>query len=124
MMGIVRKLVAQAGDHAVGLPVTRAGEDPSENIIFDTEVDGVRCLLMRATPLEAEAINLSPREQEIARMIAKGYPNKTIASVLDISLWTVGTHLRRMFAKAGVSSRAALVAQLASTRYLQGKAKG
>ena len=42
----------------------------------------------------------------------KGYPNKTIAAVLEISTWTIGTHLRRMFAKFGVNSRAAMVAQL------------
>jgi DNA-binding NarL/FixJ family response regulator len=42
---------------------------------------------------------LSPREQEIVRMVARGYPNKTIAGVLNIS-----THLRRVFAKLGVTS--------------------
>jgi DNA-binding CsgD family transcriptional regulator len=45
-------------------------------------------------------------------MVAKGYANKTIAAVLDISCWTVSTHLRRIFAKLGVGSRAAMVAQL------------
>ena len=45
-------------------------------------------------------------------MVAKGYPNKTIASVLDISTWTVASHLRRVFSKLGVSSRAAMVARL------------
>ena len=45
-------------------------------------------------------------------MVAKGYPNKTIAAVLDISLWTVGTYLRRTFAKLGVGTRAAMVARL------------
>ena len=55
---------------------------------------------------------LSPREQEIVRMVAKGHPNKVIADVLNISSWTVCTHLRRIFAKLGVGSRAAMVAQL------------
>jgi DNA-binding NarL/FixJ family response regulator len=54
---------------------------------------------------------LSPREQEIIRMVAKGYSNKTIAGVLNISCWTVGTHLRRTFAKLGVASRAAMIAR-------------
>jgi DNA-binding CsgD family transcriptional regulator len=45
-------------------------------------------------------------------MIAKGYPNKTIAAVLDISSWTVCTHIRRVFAKLGVGSRAAMIAKL------------
>ena len=57
-------------------------------------------------------IQLSPREQEIVRMVAKGHPNKIIADVLNISSWTVCTHLRRIFAKLGVGSRAAMVAQL------------
>ena len=45
-------------------------------------------------------------------MVAKGYPNKTIAAVLEISLWTVGTYSRRTFAKLGVGTRAAMVARL------------
>ncbi len=114
--GIVRKLVAQAGESPA---VSRSSGDGIQKVIFDTEVDGVRCLLFRADEAAALPTTLSPREQEIARMIAKGYPNKTIASVLEISSWTVGTHLRRMFAKVGVCSRAALVARLAATGCLQ-----
>ena len=83
-------------------------------VLLDTEVDGVRCMLIREQPRGAQhaQVVLSPREQEIARMVAAGYPNKTIAAVLDISSWTVGTHLRRVFAKLGVGSRAAMVARL------------
>jgi Bacterial regulatory proteins, luxR family len=45
--------------------------------------------------------------------ISAGHTNKTVAAVLDISLWTVDTHIRRIFAKLGVRSRSAMVAQLA-----------
>jgi hypothetical protein len=45
-------------------------------------------------------------------MVAQGHPNKVIAAVLNISCWTVCTHLRRIFAKLGVGSRAAMVARL------------
>ena len=38
-------------------------------------------------------------------MVAKGYANKTIAAVLEISVNTVNTHLRRVFAKLGVTTR-------------------
>ena len=68
--------------------------------------------------LTAAQILTYAAEREIARMVAKGYPNKMIASVLDISCWTVGTYLRRMFAKVGVCSRAALVASLAEAEHL------
>lgn len=90
-----------------------------QNVLLDIEVDGVRCVLIRKKPEESQLrIVLSPREREIARMIAKGYPNKTIARVLDISTWTVGTYLRRIFAKLGVCSRAAMVARISSEGWL------
>lgn len=57
--------------------------------------------------------SLSPREQEIARLVAIGYPNKTIAGILDISPWTVATHVRRIFNKLGVHGRPAMIAELA-----------
>lgn len=80
-------------------------------ILLDLTVQGVRCLLIRADAPPAVAI-LSPREREIARMVAKGLTNKTIARILDISPWTVSTHLRRIFIKLSVRSRAAMVARL------------
>ena len=88
-------------------------------ILADVEIDGIRCVLTRIEPApEAQGLPLSPRELEIARMIACGHPNKTIAAVLDISSWTVGTYLRRIFLKLGVSSRAAMVARLMGTEGL------
>ena len=53
----------------------------------------------------------SAREKEIVRLVAKGFATKAIAAVLDLSTWTVATHLRRIFAKLGVSSRAEMVAK-------------
>jgi two-component system nitrate/nitrite response regulator NarL len=93
----------------------RDGIEPSgnaEEVLVDTEVDGARYLLLRMRRRQNGRIQLSPREQEIVRMVAKGHPNKVIADVLNISAWTVCTHLRRIFAKLGVGSRAAMVAQL------------
>ena len=65
--------------------------------------------------LDRRRVQLSPREQEIVRMVAQGQCNKIIADVLNISSWTVCTHLRRIFAKLGVNSRAAMVARLNET---------
>lgn len=99
----------QDGRQEPGEPIL---DGPDEEIIIDTEVDGARYLLIRLPKSERAFIQLSPREQEIVRMVSKGHPNKVIADVLNISSWTVCTHLRRIFAKLGVGSRAAMVARL------------
>jgi DNA-binding CsgD family transcriptional regulator len=83
-----------------------------EEIILDVELEAARYLLIRMPRVNYPCVQLSPREQEIARMVAKGHPNKVIAEVLNISCWTVCTYLRRIFAKLGVASRAAMVARL------------
>lgn len=59
-----------------------------------------------------EEVMLTPRESEIARLIAAGNPDKTIAAALGISKFTVSTYIRRIFAKLGVSTRAAMVHRL------------
>ena len=97
------------------LVVTRTSDDEAwdEDVLLDVTMGAVRCLLVRADGLSTSStVSLSPREREIARMVARGYTNKTIAQVLEISLWTVSTHLRRVFAKLGVTNRAAMVARL------------
>jgi DNA-binding CsgD family transcriptional regulator len=90
----------------------RENDASTEMVLLDVELDGLRYLLVRMPRHSQERLQLSPREYEIVRMVAKGHPNKVIADVLNISSWTVCTHLRRIFAKMGVGSRAAMVAQL------------
>lgn len=80
------------------------------------ETRGRDGLEARAEPAVEQCLmlpSLSPREQEIARLVAIGYPNKTIAGILDISPWTVATHIRRIFNKLGVHGRPAMIAELA-----------
>lgn len=54
---------------------------------------------------------LTPREVQIVGLVAEGRVNKQIAEVLKISQWTVSTHLRRIFVKLRVDTRAAMVAK-------------
>jgi DNA-binding CsgD family transcriptional regulator len=90
-----------------------AARSTGEEVVFDIEVEGHRFLLVHMPVVERSTPELSPREIEIVRMVALGHPNKVIADVLGISCWTVGTYLRRIFAKLGVGSRAAMIARLA-----------
>jgi DNA-binding NarL/FixJ family response regulator len=54
---------------------------------------------------------LTGRELQIVALVAEGRVNKQIASDLHISEWTVSTHLRRIFSKLGVDTRAAMVSK-------------
>jgi DNA-binding CsgD family transcriptional regulator len=87
--------------------------DNSERVLIDVDLDGQRYLLIQMPATHRKSTSLSPREIEIVRLVAGGHPNKVIAAVLEISSWTVCTHMRRVFAKLGVSSRAAMIARLA-----------
>jgi DNA-binding NarL/FixJ family response regulator len=59
--------------------------------------------------------NLSPREIEVMKLVARGMTNDEITSSLDISLNTVKRHLMEIFSKLGAGSRSeALVVSLRS----------
>ena len=90
---------------------SRVDGDVVEHVLYDVEVGGARYLLVRTEP-RARARRLSPRESQIAVLVADGWPTKAIARHLGISFWTVGTYLRRVYSRFGVRSRAAMIARL------------
>jgi DNA-binding NarL/FixJ family response regulator len=53
---------------------------------------------------------LTAREAEVLRLVATGRTNRDIAAALVLSEHTVARHLQNIFAKLGVSSRAAATA--------------
>ena len=55
--------------------------------------------------------NLTLREEEILGLVSKGYRTKEVAVALEISDQTVETHLRNVYNKLQVRSRAAAVAK-------------
>jgi DNA-binding NarL/FixJ family response regulator len=64
------------------------------------------------TPLGPVDLALSPREADILRLLAKGYRSKEIADELGIAVGTVNTHVRHIYEKLHVRSRAEAVARL------------
>ncbi len=52
---------------------------------------------------------LTPREREILQLLAEGKSNKHIATVLDLSLYTVETHRRNLQDKLNLHSFAELI---------------
>jgi DNA-binding NarL/FixJ family response regulator len=59
---------------------------------------------------------LTNREREVAGLVATGITNREIAASLVLSEKTIERHLSRIFAKLGISSRAALAAAVERAR--------
>jgi DNA-binding CsgD family transcriptional regulator len=83
------------------------GERPSETVV----------VIAPSEPEEVARLNvasfgLTPREEEIAKLVARGCSTKEISRALFISEHTVNNHLRSIFEKAGVHSRRELVKRL------------
>jgi DNA-binding NarL/FixJ family response regulator len=56
-------------------------------------------------PFDPELDNLSPREREVLRLIARGYTYKEIARELTISVKTVESHVSAVLRKLQLSTR-------------------
>ncbi len=63
-----------------------------------------------------DTVSLTAREEETLLLLTKGYSNKEIADRLGLSIETVRSHLKHIYEKMHVQSRAGAVA-----RYMSGK---
>jgi DNA-binding NarL/FixJ family response regulator len=71
----------------------------------------------RAAPKSPKpAVHLSAREEEVLILLSKGYANKEIADQLSISVETVGSHLKHIYEKMHVRSRAEAVAHYMTSK--------
>ena len=66
--------------------------------------------LRAASPRTDLPAGLTDREAEVLRLVAAGHTNKQIGAELCVSSKTISRHLSNIFAKIGVSSRAAATA--------------
>jgi len=85
-----------------------------DQVLLDAVAAAVRrCAEMLANSGRREGVRrrlqtLSPREGEVARLVALGEPNKVIAAALSISEKTVHIHRQHVMEKMGISSAAEL----------------
>ena len=96
---------AEPDEHVRGIRAAARGESPLAPKAAREVLD--------ARSEETLPVELSPRETEVLRLVARGLPNKRIARELEISEKTVKAHLTHVFQQLDVTDRtqAALWAQ-------------
>lgn len=98
--------------HAAMLDVMRGGA-PMTSEVARRVVESFR---RQANPSLQPAIHLSAREEEVLILLSKGYSNKEIASQLSIGVQTVGSHIKHIYEKMHVRSRAEAVARYVGSK--------
>ncbi len=66
--------------------------------------------IVQSTVREGRQHQLSPREEEVLSLMAKGMSDEAIAEALTISEGTVKNHVSTLYSKLGVHTRAEAVA--------------
>jgi DNA-binding CsgD family transcriptional regulator len=89
--------------------------------------DGVAIVIEPAkaseiAPLIVDAYELTPREVDVTRALARGLTTNEIARELHLSRYTVQDHLKAVYEKTGVSGRGELVAKMFADHYHDGLA--
>lgn len=104
--GFLMKHTKPADLHLALLEVRRGGA-PMTSEIARRVVES-----FRRPPRPTEpGVHLSVREEEVLILLSKGYSNKEIADRLSLSVDTVGSHLKHIYEKMHVRSRAEAVAR-------------
>lgn len=80
---------------------------PPQAFVRDLLTDGLEQALRRR---QAQAVleQLTPRQQQVTKLTARGYTNHQIAEALVVSPETVKTHIRHVLEKFGAASKADL----------------
>ncbi|HYF11231.1 MAG TPA: LuxR C-terminal-related transcriptional regulator, partial [Actinomycetota bacterium] len=101
-----RALIAAGDDDGARIEL-RAALGTFERLGAMLDVEATVSLLEGSSALPG---GLTAREVEVLRLVAEGKTNRDIAVELVISEHTVGRHLQNMYAKLGISTRAAATA--------------
>ena len=106
----------------IGLACRALGDEDGAAMELDAARCGLRAARRRARPRARSTRSsrsatapeppggLTARELEVLRLVAAGKTNRAIAADLVLSEKTVARHVSNIFAKLGVSSRAAATA--------------
>ena len=77
-------------------------------IILTAPVHHIAAIIAAAAPPRPAVSPLTARERDVARLVAAGQRNRSIAASLGIAEGTVKMHLHNVYAKLGLESRTQL----------------
>ncbi len=102
--GFVPKTISGAS-MVNALRLVLSGEKFLPSTILAAEAAEEEGMALDPTGVAARVAQLTPREKDILRHLARGGSNKEIARDLTLQEVTVKVHLKKVFRKLGVSSR-------------------
>ncbi len=82
------------------------GDPPLSPGIARRILDHFRCPDSVADRQESDSIRLTPREEEVLVLVARGLSRKEIANILDLSIHTIACYIKDLYRKIEVTSRA------------------
>ena len=106
--------------HSAGEELMRAIHEVLEGRIYLTPLLTKDVITTLTEPATQPAVQLTPRQIEVLRLIAEGQRMKEIAATLQLSTRTVETHKYQMMRALGVDSTAALVRHAIQLRLVVG----
>ncbi|GAA0349205.1 LuxR C-terminal-related transcriptional regulator [Actinoallomurus spadix] len=101
-----------------------AGMSLSEAIAFALEEKTAAVPAKPSQPARGDLPVLTPREREVAELVAQGLSNKDIAAKLVIAQRTAEGHVERILTKLGFTSRAQIAAVVTAARDAPGPDDG
>jgi DNA-binding NarL/FixJ family response regulator len=78
-------------------------------LVKDNMISMTQKILKILNGPQPKTMDLTPKEREVAKLLCEGLSNKTIAKILNVSIYTVNTHLRNLYTKLKISTRAELI---------------
>jgi DNA-binding NarL/FixJ family response regulator len=102
--GYVTKTIA-AGELAQAVERVRDGDAVFSPRLAGFVLDAFAGDLPPGASLDPELDQITPREREVLRLLARGYTYKEIARRLQVSIKTIETHVSSVLRKLQLSSR-------------------
>jgi len=95
-----------------------------QRLSLEDEIQLVRSDAQPGVRLRSESGQLTVREREVARLVARGLTNRQIADRLVISTRTAGNHVEHILGRLRLSSRTQIAAWVVEQEGLTALAKG